>query len=371
MVITMVMLAAGGASFIAALGSAASWNRTIDDAFANIKYDIDVRFAQPYAVGAIEKSIRTVPGVTGVETWGFLMSTAFPKYSDGTYGGPYAVLAPRAETTLINPPLFEGRWLRPDDTNAMVVDTDFTENARKRGTPVVVGDELTFSLDGQNTAWQVVGIVGKSGFQSVAYANYDYFAEITGRQGLAASARVVVGAHDETLRETASRTLEQRLAEDGFNVFIVQDLTAARQVMENHVILILAFLMLMSILVAAIGALGLASTMSVNVMDRVREIGIMRSVGASTKAILWIVIMEGVIIGVLSWLLGAAVSIPVTTVIARTAGSIFLSVPMSIVIPPWVAFLWLLIVIAVAIVASYSAARGATRLTVREVLAYE
>jgi putative ABC transport system permease protein len=370
-VVTLVMLAAGGASFISALGSAASWDQTIDDTFATINYDIDVRFARPYATDAIEKSVRAIPGVTGVEPWGYLMSTAFPRYSDGTYGGPYAVLAPPADTALIDPPLFEGRWLRPDDTNALVVDADFIENAMQQGTPVELGDELTLNLNGEETTWQIVGIVGKIGFQSAAYVSYDYLAEIMDQQGLAASVRVVVEDHDKTLQASVSRILEQRLAEDGFDLFVVQDLSSARQLMENHVILILVFLMLMSILVAAVGALGLASTMGVNVMERAREFGIMRSVGASTGVIVRIVIVEGVIIGVLSWLVGAIVSIPVTNVIAGTAGSIFLSVPMTIVIPLWAPALWLGIVIAVAIAASYFAATGAARLTVREVLAYE
>lgn len=369
--LTLVMLAAGGTTFIASWGAAASWNQTIDDAFANIHYDIDVRFAKPYAAGAIEKSIRTIPSVTGVEAWGYLMSAAFPKYADGTYGGPFAVLAPPASTTLINPPMIEGRWLRPDDTNAMVVDIGFTQKAKEQGTPVHVGDKLTLNLNGQDTAWHVVGIAGKIGSQSAAYTNYDYLAKITQTQGLAACARVVVRGHSQTLQKTVSKALEQRLAEDGFNVFVIQRLAFSRQVLKNHIIIMLVFLMPMSILVATVGALGLASTMSVNVMERTREIGIMRALGASTRTILQTVIMEGVLIGVLSWLLGIAGAMPVTTIIASNAGRIFLRVPLHIVIPLWAPILWLVIVIIIAIIASFLPAWSAARLTVREVLAYE
>ena len=369
--LTLVALAAGGTTFIASLGAAASWDQTISDTFATVHYDIDIRFAQPYTASSIEKSIRTIPGVTGVEAWGYLMSTAFPKYADGTYGGPLAVFAPPAGTTLIKPPVIEGRWLRPSDTNAMVVDVDFTEKAKEQGTPIHVGDELTLNLNGNDITWHVVGIAGKIGFQSAAYANYDYFAEITQTQGLAACTRVVVKGHNHSLQKTVSKALEQRLAEDGFNVFAIQDLTIQRQVMDNHVVIILVFLMLMFTLVAAVGALGLASTMSVNVMERAREIGIMRALGASTRTILQTVIAEGIFIGVLSWLLGTAAAVPVTTVIASNAGRIFLRVPLHVVIPLWAPVLWLVIVVVVAVVASFLPARSAARLTVREVLAYE
>ncbi len=371
MVLTLVMLAAGGASFIAALGSAASWNRTIDSAFANVNYDIDVRFGQPYKVDTIEKSIRTIPGVTAVEAWGYLMPTAFPKYSDSTYGGPFAVFAMKNGSTLINPPLIEGRWLHADDTNAMVVDNDFIDNAEKQGTPVKVGDKLTFNLNGRDTTWCVVGIMDKIGVQSAAYVNYDYFAKIIHKQGLAVCARVVVKGHDKTLQKTVSQSLERRLAEDGFSVFVIQGLTLTRQVMVNHVILILFFLMLMSILIAAVGALGLASTMNVNVMERAREIGIMRSIGASTRIILQTVITEGVVIGILSWLLGSIISIPLTAFVARNTGQFIFPRVMDTVIPFWAPILWLVIVLIVAVTASFYPAWRAARLTVREVMTYE
>ena len=370
-VLTMAMLVAGGTAFIASLGSAASWNKTIDKSFANVNYDIDVRFGQPYPTSAVEKSIRTVPGVTAAEAWGYMMPTAFPKYSDGTYGAAFAIFAPKDKSTLIKPAMIEGRWLRADDTNAVVVDNDFTDNAAKQGTPVKVGDELTLNLNDQDTTWHVVGIMDKIGLQSAAYVNYDRFAEVTHKQGLATCARVVVRGHDKTLQKTVSRALERKLAKDGFSVFVIQSLTASRQIMINHVILILFFLMLMSILIAVVGALGLASTMGVNVMERAREIGIMRSIGASTRMILLLVITEGVGIGVLSWLLGSIISVPVTNFIARNAGQFIFPRVMDVVIPLWAPVLWLVIVLGVASAASFYPAWRATRLTVREVLTYE
>lgn len=371
MALTMVMLAAGGASFIAALGAAASWNRAIDNAFAYINYDIEIRFGQSYAIDVIEQGIRTIPGVTEVEAWGYGMSKVFPKYSDGTYGGPLAVHAPPTGTALISPPAVEGRWLQPGDTNALVLDTNFIDKAEKQGTPVRVGEKLTFNLNGQDTTWRVVGIVDKIGVQSAAYAKYDYFTGLTRQPGLAAAARVAVAGRDKTLTKTVVRALERRLAENGLNVFVIQDLAFSRRIMVNHILIILVLLMLMSILLGAVGALGLASTMSVNIMERTREFGIMRSVGAATKTILQSVVMEGVLIGVLSWLIGSIISIPVTAFIAKNAGQFIFPRVMDIVIPLRALVLWLVIVLVVAAAASFYPAWRAARLTVREVLAYE
>ena len=154
-------------------------------------------------------------------------------------------------------------------------------------------------------------------------------------------------------------------------MFVVQDLTLSRQMMVNHVVLILSLLILMSILVAAVGALGLASAMSMNVIERAREIGIMRSVGATTGTILHTVIMEGVATGIFSWLLGSIISIPLTTFIAGNTGQFIFPRVMEVVMPPWVPILWLAIVLIVAVAASFYPAWRATRITIREVLTYE
>jgi putative ABC transport system permease protein len=106
-------------------------------------------------------------------------------------------------------------------------------------------------------------------------------------------------------------------------------------------------------------------------MERAREIGMMRAIGASTPAILQIVVVEGVVIGVLSWLLGSAIAVPVTTIVANAAGMIILHVPLDVVIPIWTPILWVVIVVLVAVFASMYPAWSAARLTVREVLAYE
>ena len=72
-------------------------------------------------------------------------------------------------------------------------------------------------------------------------------------------------------------------------------------------------------LIAAVGGPGLMGTMSINVRERTREIGVLRPIGASNGAVPHIFVVEGMLIGVLSWIAAASVAAPATFMPARKA----------------------------------------------------
>ncbi len=127
----------------------------------------------------------------------------------------------------------------------------------------------------------------------------------------------------------------------------------------------------MAILIAVVGGLGLMGTMSINVIERTREIGVMRAVGASDGSVLKVFIVEGVFIGVLSWLVGAIVALPVGKLLSDAVGAAFLEAPLNYTFSTKGTLLWLAIVVILAVLASILPAWNASRLSVREVLAYE
>ena len=64
-----------------------------------------------------------------------------------------------------------------------------------------------------------------------------------------------------------------------------QTQTQIRSDTESRFGIITKMLMFMSVLIAAVGAIGLAGTLSINVLERRREIGVMRAIGASSFTI--------------------------------------------------------------------------------------
>jgi putative ABC transport system permease protein len=127
----------------------------------------------------------------------------------------------------------------------------------------------------------------------------------------------------------------------------------------------------MAILLAVVGAIGLMGTMSLNVLERTREIGVMRAIGASDGAILKIVIVEGVLIGLMSWLLGTMLALPLSRLLSDSVGVSIFQTPLSYTFSLGGVELWLGLVVILAALASFWPARNASRVTVRDVLAYE
>jgi putative ABC transport system permease protein len=111
--------------------------------------------------------------------------------------------------------------------------------------------------------------------------------------------------------------------------------------------------------------------MSLNVIERTREIGVMRAYGASSAAIFRIVIVEGLLIGMLSWILAIGLSVPISVVLARSIGEAFMDYPMPATTSLGGILAWAFIVVVISIIASLLPAMNAVRLTVTEVLAYE
>ena len=127
----------------------------------------------------------------------------------------------------------------------------------------------------------------------------------------------------------------------------------------------------MAVLIAVVGAIGLMSTMSINVMERTREIGVMRAIGASNWTVQSIVIVEGMVIGLISWTISILLSIPITSILAAGVGMSFFGAPLSFAFDLNGIFYWLIGILIIGLLSSALPARGASRLTVKDTLAYE
>ena len=365
LIMTLVTLILGGATFISVTNVRDSLLLTLDEALQYWQYDIELTFPRTYRVEQIEAIARSQPGVVHVESWNY--SPLRHQRADGDKSEEVIVVALPAQTQLLKPNLIAGRWLLPEDENAIVVNTEVLGNEPE----LALGELINFEIDRKDSTWRIVGVVSVIGAQQWAYVNAPHFARATASVGRSRSLQVLTDQSETDAIRAISDALEERFTAAGVQVARSDIVAEIREQNTFYFGIIVTLLLIMSVLIAAVGALGLAGTMSINVLERTREIGVMRAIGASNRTVRDIVMTEGVIIGVLSWLAGALLSLPLGRLMSNGVGYAFFSIPLSYASSSTGILIWLLIVLLLSTIASFLPARNASRLTVRETLAYE
>ncbi|MEN9938264.1 MAG: hypothetical protein RLZZ387_4843 [Chloroflexota bacterium] len=363
LLLTMTTLTLAGAIFVSVFSVRESLLLTLEDLLQYYQYDVQVTFSRPYRTDQVARTALQVPGVVGVESWG--AGSARRVRPDGSEGDSVPITAPPGESALIQPTLVAGRWLVPGDESAAVISSAMLKDEPDLG----VGSEITLKIDGQERQFTVVGVV--QFISANIYVNAPYFARITNNVGRTTFLLAVTERHDPDSQQAAKAALDAAFKRTGARVGTLETVAELRRNIELFFSIIVVPLLMMAVLLGFVGGLGLMGTMSINVLERTREIGVMRAIGATGRAVRQIVVVEGVLIGGLSGAIGALIALPVSRLLSDLVGVSFFQTPLSYTFSVSGTALWLGLVMALAALASVLPAWRAGKLTVREVLAYE
>ena len=365
LLLTLSALTLGAAVFMAVFTVRSSLYQTLDDALAYFDYDVQVELAGSARADLLETEASRVPGVTAAEAWRF--ATTQRIRADGAESRSFITFGLPPETTMVRPRLQEGRWLVPSDGNALVA----TANIREDEPDIRVGDALTLRVNGRDAAWTLVGIVESPTQRPFLYTNAGPLEQAARDVGRATVVMLRTDTRDAATQDRVGKAAADHLETVGVRVAATTTIAEVRTTQERLFDVLVIFLSTMALLLGVVGGLGLTGTMSINVVERAREIGVIRAVGASDGAVLRLFLAEGLLIGLISWAVGALLAIPISRTLSDALGMVFLSRPLSYSISPEGVVLWLGIVLVLAAAASLFPAWRASRLAVREVLAYE
>ena len=364
--LTLFTLTMGGAIFIAVFNVRVSLHDYIGEIGKYFLADVTIDFDRPYRLSEIEMVARQVPGVVDVEGWAFAGAEVL--YPDDSAAENLTILAPPADSELVSPILVAGRWLQVGDRRGIAI----SESILEEFPGLKPGDTLRLKVNGETEPWEVVGLFKFTDQQgTIAYATYETISILTGVPNRSLSFRVVSDDHSPAHQQVMSDALDAHFRSLGYKVRETRTGLSTLRTASESLDILVTFLLIMALLTASVGSMGLAGAMSMNVLERTREIGIMRSVGATDREILRLVLVEGVIIGGLSWILGVLLSFPITYLLSSILSLAIFRSPIDVKFTLEGFGLWLLVVLALSALASILPARSAARLTIREVLAYE
>jgi putative ABC transport system permease protein len=370
-VLTLSLLAGAGAMFVTSLNLKAAWENNVTQAARDRHFDLELDLQQAAPLERVMALAAAVPGVRQVEPWSVGSASIAGKdeleilrrYPDGAHGG-FSLRAAPPDTRLVAHTMIEGRWLQAQDSDAVVINTLAKAIAFRE---TKVGDWVTLSVDHRPLKVRVVGITRELLTPGAAYITPAAFAQATRSAGLTNAIRIVLA--DQEQIETASRAVVQALEREqiGVKVVITEKRFVAAQ--GGHVYILVFALGFIAAMMAVVGLLGLVSSLGTSVIERTREFGVMRAVGARSGAVLRTVLGEGILIGMLSWIVALLLSLPLSARVGAVLASIATQ-ELSLQLSPSGAALWLCVVLLGSVIVSFFPAKRASQLTIRQTLAY-
>jgi putative ABC transport system permease protein len=365
---TLITLTLAGAMFIAVFSTRASLNSQLDEISRYVMFDVTLGLPPGSNIHTTLREADRISGVEVAEAWARgLVEIA---HDDETYSEEIELVGLPYDATTIEPLLLDGRWLNSEDQKAIVINKDLLEIEPGLG----VGSRITLEVEQRKQTYEIIGVTSTHLSGARIYISYTEFGALTNRASLVDSLRVrgsESGLSSRVSQEALAERIETRFENAGLSTSDAVTHYAIFGDFTEVFDLILVVLVIMAVLLAIVGGLGLTGSLGINILERTREIGVLRAVGASNIAVRKVIVIEGITVGVLSWIMGAILSGPSGRALSGAVIDAVMSANLSFRYSFLGLLLWLVVVVLIGVLASVAPAQRAARLTVREVLDYE
>lgn len=207
--------------------------------------------------------------------------------------------------------LYQGRWLHKGDRGKVTIGYGVHDDFFER--KVMVGN--TLRIKGRD--FEVIGIFRKTGDRDSDYAIYadiDQVRELYGKKEAVTLiiVRVKEGFDVEQVGKRIEDVLEKRRKEKDFTVLTPAQLAERVGNIYRIIQIVFGGIAAISLLV---GALGIANTMVMNVLERTREVGIMKALGATNGHVLRLFLLESGVIGIVGGSIGVLIGFLISRII--------------------------------------------------------
>ena len=373
LILTQLALIGAGTMFLIVMALSSSLTYTLDTDLNRHRYDLHLGFEEAQAANRVMSMLRGVPGVGEAELW-FTAPAAVLKEGQRLQeaGVGAEIIGLPAASDYYRPLLIAGRWFQPGDGQVIVISQDLADDHQLH-----LGDTLTLNMfelgDGR---WQVIGIfevIFSDGFGTTPlYAPLEAVAAAT-KQYKEGTRLLVRTTRNDPAGVEAIFTQLKNLYEArnmDTNVYTSGTTFQTRAEALSQFSFITTMLLALAIIVALVGGIGLMGSLSINVIERTREIGVMRAIGARSRAVMGMFMLEGILQGLLSWVVSGLLSFALFRPMANALGYAMFGANLDYRYDTGAVFIWLLVILLISTLASLMPALNATRVSVRESLAY-
>ncbi len=359
--LNVTILSIAGALFVAVITSMMSTKSTLSDNLNTWKFDYQILIPTTDGEEMLAEVMTKIPAVKDFEDWG--SSTGMLLNDNGEMVKAYSIQSPPNDSAKIQPEIIAGRWLEAGDVNQIVVSHKFFIDQPD----YKVGDSVTIQIGSQTQQFHLVGsmkdfgtttfYISESGYQQYVstdcrLSNVKLSLDMTGRQ--------------KKIYESVEAALKEQ------DILILQSQSKAdlNAIVSEHYAITMQTFLLVACMLIIVSGFGLAATMNAQTSERIKEIGIMKAMGAAKKQIIRIITAESIFISLVSWVIAILLGIPLGILSVYIFGNLILETPLAFSVVSLLIsyFIWLLLTFSVGYLASRAHAKRAANMKIRRSL---
>ena len=360
-ILTLMTLTISGAAFLSVQTASYSFNTLLDRVYSTYHFDVMVSTPNAQPFSNFQHVLSTVPGVGRIEK---LSQDQVP-----TPWGNAQLTGVQLDTQLYARQILAGRWFNSNDQNVVMISKDAADKSGLK-----VGDTFPINTSYNSARWHIIGIIsdysgigpGNLGILLAPITQVDAFKHLPLNYTdtvMVQSTKSTSGAVD-----VLATRIDDALSAQGLLPYVTTNAQQVQQDQSKYSIIYI-LLDLVAIIVAVVGAIGLSNTLAMSVLERRREIGILRSMGATSRKVAQVFWTEGTALGIFSWILALIIGFPVAYGFVLLQGNLLAPVPFAF--NP-LSLLWMLgFIVLIASLSSVVPVLGAARVKIAQTLRYE
>jgi len=369
LLLNITLLGVAGAMFLASLNVQTAWEQQLALGAQERSHDIEVRLGIPQPHDEVLPLLAGVPGVAKVVAASVVSAApgrldglgVVRTYPDGGHGS--LSLRELAEPTG-NEVFLMGSGV--SGTGAVVLNQGaWTLLGRPE-----LGATISLAVEGRPLTAPLGGVLRQVLTPATGYLGAAAFQAATGLGGTVNAVRIATEDHTPEAIAAVAKGIETALSRAETNISMMLTETALDQAQSGHVKILVVALIVMAGILAVVGSIGLASSQGTNITERIREFGIMRTIGASGGVLIRNILVEGFLIGLISLPVALLASLPLGYGIGTLVGTLSFGLPLPLAFSGTALLIWLVILFGGSVGASIGPALTATRLTIRQTLAH-
>ncbi len=315
LLLTQLVLVMAGVMFLMVMTLSSSITATNDAEFGRHTYDAIFNLEYMQRLDRMQQLVQSVSGVEKADMWLAIPASILAQGQKKLDAGLGAQLQGiPLDDPMYRPLLAEGRWFEPGDDRVVVMNKQTADDAHIR-----LGDTISLDLGlyGQDE-WKVIGLyrvflMFGGGFSTDAiYAPRQAVFEVSKKTGKCNTLLVRMTDHSATGVTGIKSLVEDQLKADNIVIAQSETMPSLRKTSDTSFSFVIIMLLVLAVIVALVGGIGLMGSLWISVIERTKEIGIMRAIGATSSRILGMFILEGVIQGLMSWVFAVPVALLVT-----------------------------------------------------------